>query len=409
MQVSLGWFDLVWVSATLERQRVMADGIAHAGRRMIVVAWVALAVLALAVYLVQSVRNGHMWAIDFSGNFRGPGQEIARGDSPYHLDQLVRARAAVAQGRSPIEQHHGVFAAYPAPGLLVGVPFAAIPALVAAWLWLGCLLAAGGLALSLAGVRDRGVFAAALVAPPVVGSLFLGAVDLVLMLGLAACWRWRDHAGRAGLALGAIIALKLIALPLVVWLIATRRWRAAAIALATASALMLAGWAAIGFDGFTGYPHLLSVLTDIESDRGYSTIAFARALGAGASAAGWAPYLAGACLLAAVVGLARRGRGADGQAFLLAVLAALALSPIVWQHSIALLLVPLAVLRPRFGALWMLPVLLWLAPDSATIASSPQLIVFAAVVACLCAAALTRATRRNGVSRRPADGTITLT
>ena len=51
--------------------------------------------------------------------------------------------------------------------------------------------------------------------PPVVGSLFFGAVDLLLLLGLAACWRWRDSAGKAGCALGAIIALKLIALPLV--------------------------------------------------------------------------------------------------------------------------------------------------------------------------------------------------
>ena len=107
------------------------------------------------------------------------------------------------------------------------MPFTAIPLVVASWVWLGLLLLCGGLALRLAGVRDRRVYAAALLAPPVVSSLFYGSVDLVLMLGLAACWRWRDQAGRAGLALGAIIALKLIALPMVAWLLVTRRFRQA--------------------------------------------------------------------------------------------------------------------------------------------------------------------------------------
>jgi hypothetical protein len=34
-------------------------------------------------------------------------------------------------------------------------------------------------------------------------------------------------------------------------------------------------------------------------------------------------------------------------------------SPIVWLHSFALLLGPLAVIRPRLGALWLLPAMLW--------------------------------------------------
>ena len=107
-------------------------------------------------------------------------------------------RAAVAAGHSPIEYRHGVFATYPAPGLLLGVPFTALPVVFAEWLWLGCMLAAGGLALRLAGVRDWRVYAAAAMAPPVVCSLFYGAVELLLMLGLAACWRWRDRrSGRA--------------------------------------------------------------------------------------------------------------------------------------------------------------------------------------------------------------------
>jgi glycosyl transferase family 87 len=390
MASSLRWFDLVRVSATVERQGVHAPGIAHACARTLWYAWIALLPAALLVFVVQSIRNGHSaWAIDFQGNFRGPAHEILSGRSPYHPGELVRVRAAVRAGHSPIDYRHGVFAAYPAPGLLVGVPFTAIPAVLAAWLWFGCLLVAGGLALWLAGVRDSRVYAAALLTPPVVSSLFYGAVDLVLMLGLAACWRWRDHAGRAGLALGAIVALKLVALPVVVWLLVTRRFGAAAISLVTAAALGLAGWVLIGFDGLAGYPHLLGLLTDIESTRGYSAVAFAVALGAGTGAAAWAPYIAGACLLAALWAVARRP-GADGEAFLLGVLAALALSPIVWQHSIALLLVPLAVLRPRFGPIWTAPLLLWLAPDTSTIVAPFKLFLFAVIVAAICGRALMR-------------------
>ena len=361
------------------------------------------------MFVFQSIRNGHSaWAIDFHGNFRVPAQEILRGSSPYHPAELAHVRAAVAAEHSPIEFQHGVFAAYPAPGLLVGVPFTAIPAAVASWLWFGCLLAAGGLALRLAGVRDWRVYTAAVLAPPVVGSLFYGAVDLVLMLGLAACWRWREHAGRAGWVLGAMVALKLIALPLVLWFAATRRWGAAALSLAVAGILAVAGWAVVGFGELTAYPHLLSLLTDIESTRGYSAVAFADALGAGTAAAAWAPYAVGTCVLAALVVVARRTPRAEGETFMLGVLAALAFSPIVWQHSIALLLVPLAVLRPRFGIVWTLPVLLWLAPDTSDSVPAFKLLLFALVMGLVVTLALRRGRPSLEGSGHRSSGTITL-
>jgi hypothetical protein len=407
MRASLDRFDPRCVSATLERG-VRAPGVTQACGRIIRLAWIALLPLALLVYVFQSIRNGHSaWAIDFNGNFRDPAGEILRGNVPYHPDELARVRSAVAAGHSPVEFQHGVFAAYPAPGLLVGVPFAALPAVLAEWLWFGCLLAAGALALRLAGVRDWRVYAAALLAPPVVGSLFYGAVDLVLLLGLAACWRWRDHAGRAGCVLGAMVALKLIALPLVFWFIATRRWRAAALSLAVAGALAVGGWAVVGFGELTAYPHLLSLLTDIESARGCSAVAYALALGAGTATAAWAPYAAGACVLAALFAVARRGPRADGATFLLGVLAALAFSPIVWQHSLALLLAPLAVLHPRFGLVWTIPVLLWLAPDTEGTVPALQLLLIALVVGAVAVVALRRPHPPERSRRRPSES-ITL-
>ena len=43
----------------------------------------------------------------------------------------------------------------------------------------------------------------------------------------------------------------------------------------------------------------------------------------------------------------------------LALAAALVLSPIVWRHFFVLLLVPLALSRPRFDVVWLVPVGMW--------------------------------------------------
>jgi hypothetical protein len=71
-------------------------------------------------------------------------------------------------------------------------------------------------------------------------------------------------------------------------------------------------------------------------------------------------FLVGGALLVGCVVLARRKD--EARSFALAVAATLALSPIVWLHYLVLLLVPLAILRPRFGWLWLLPAVLWVSP-----------------------------------------------
>ena len=55
-------------------------------------------------------------------------------------------------------------------------------------------------------------------------------------------------------------------------------------------------------------------------------------------------------------------RGDDVRSFTCFVAATLALSPIVWLHYLVALLVPLAIARPRFSVIWLLPVLLWISP-----------------------------------------------
>ena len=67
-------------------------------------------------------------------------------------------------------------------------------------------------------------------------------------------------------------------------------------------------------------------------------------------------------LLASVVVLGRRGD--ERTAFVVAIAAALALSPIVWLHYFALLLVVVALAQPRLGLLWFVPLAMVFTPGS---------------------------------------------
>ena len=190
------------MSAAISRPRPRLSGYVLGARRVSqALIFGVLPLLIVGVTLVLTFHRGSgAWAVDFNGNFVIPARDILHGVSPYHTGYLERVRAAVDAGRRPDEFSRGVFATYPAPALLLGVPFTFLPAAVAEWLWVGLSLACAALALRLVGVRDWRVYGAALLAPALGTSLSYGTVECVLMLGLAATWRWRDHAWRGGRA-----------------------------------------------------------------------------------------------------------------------------------------------------------------------------------------------------------------
>jgi hypothetical protein len=145
-----------------------------------------------------------------------------------------------------------------------------------------------------------------------------------------------------------------------VWMLATRQLRATVWAVLIGLGAMFGAWAVIGFDGLEGYPDLLRRLSDIQAERSYSIVGMTSTLGVG-EAVGQALALAlGVGLLAWCVVLARRADQA--RSFTCAIAATLVLSPIVWLHYLVALVVPLAILRPRFSIIWLLPVLLWVSP-----------------------------------------------
>jgi hypothetical protein len=172
------------------------------------------------------------------------------------------------------------------------------------------------------------------------------------VLLVALTWRNRDRAALAGTALGFALALKFFLWPLLLWLAAVRRTRAAllAVALALASLLLLLPFTSIG-----DYLRLLRNLGDTFDGLSYTLYALLVDLGTPSSLARAATLAAGAVVIA----LAWRRRSLG-----LFVGAALVLCPIVWRHFFALLVVPLALSRPRFHPIWLVPLGFWLVPGT---------------------------------------------
>jgi hypothetical protein len=210
------------------------------------------------------------------------------------------------------------------------------------------------------------------------------------MLLLAVAWAKRDSVRWIAFTAAAAIAIKLFVLPIGIWLVATRRLRATAAAVIASVSLLVAGWLAVGVHTATSYPHLLSSLTTVEGGYGYAL--YALALRAGASAG-----LAKLALVAAVGGLGilifRAGRRHDRAAFALSVVACLACSPIVWNHYFGLLIVAIAVLRPRLSWLWALLPAFWLIPNANHPAATWKIVGAQLACALVVAVAVRDATR----------------
>ena len=114
-----------------------------------------------------------------------------------------------------------------------------LPAPVADWvvagLELGCLFGA----LLLLGVRDWRVYGASLLWPPVINATQTGNATLPLAVLCALAWRYRAARYTPGVAIGVGLAIKFFIWPLVLWLVALRRFRAAALAAAIGATSLL--------------------------------------------------------------------------------------------------------------------------------------------------------------------------
>jgi hypothetical protein len=115
-------------------------------------------------------------------------------------------------------------------------------------------------------------------------------------------------------------------------------------------------WAVIAFRGIGDYARVLRRLTDLEAKETYSLFALGRALGLSELATQGLAVAAGLSLLVLAARAAReRSEAGDARALVLTLAGAFALTPILWQHYLVLLALPVALARKAFSPLWLLP------------------------------------------------------
>lgn len=310
------------------------------------------AVVAPLWVLVNSALGGN-FALDFRQAFLPAAHAVLHGHSPYS----ALGSRALAQGTAFL---------YPPLGAYLLAPFTVVPPAVAATIALALAASAVAATLLLLGVRDWRCYAIAFLWWPTIIGIQTVNFTLPMLVGLALAWRYRDRPVVAALVSGLLIALKLFFWPLLVWLVATRRYRTAALAALATGLLVILPWAGIGLAGLRGYPHLLSTVSSSEGPNSYSVAALLHAVVPSWTAAVALETVVGAAMLALVFVAGRRGR--DRDAFALAILAFLVLTPLLEMHYLAVLLVVVALYRKRFGVAWVAPLLIWGA--SATTAGS---------------------------------------
>jgi alpha-1,2-mannosyltransferase len=299
--------------------------------------------LLLCGYLIQHLVGADILALDFRQTYWGAGWNVLHGLDPY-----TWSPAAVSAARAFV---------YPAPAALLMAPFALLPVGPAALLFALLDIAAGLGAVWLAGARDWRVFGLVLLLPWFVSGWQTGNLTLLLALGVAATWRFRDQPILAGVLTGLLISLKPFCWPLALWLLATRRLWAAGWSLLSVVGLNAVSWLVLGPAEIHRYLHLSAAVTGALDRTGYGLLSLTTHLG-GSRSTGIALTVAVSTAVAIIcLVLARRGQEAD--ALTLAVLLMLVASPLLWTHYFALLLVPMVLAWPWLQPIWLLPLLLW--------------------------------------------------
>jgi alpha-1,2-mannosyltransferase len=355
----------------MRHSKGLGDRLRALGSPLEVALFGALPLLTVG-YAVYWAASAPVVERDF-GIFRTAGEAVLHGRSPYpSVDPIVLA--------------HFDKCVYPPISAVVFAPAAALPLGIAQALMFAAGVGSIVLALRLLGVSDWRCYGVAVISTASVNSLLLGAITPLLLLATAAAWRYRGRSSVAGSTAALAAVAKLFLWPLAVWLLVTRRLRALSVFLGMAILLGVGTWAAIGLAGFRSYPRLLRVLARVEEARGYGVVSLLHATGATAEAVSMGVSLA------VVTSVVLLSRGADGErrAFAAAVLGALAATPLLWLHYFVLLLVPIALYRPRLSGLWFVPLALWLTPSTQPLGSTWRICLALGVLATVGLATLGR-------------------
>ena len=310
----------------------------------------------------------------------------------YDFNVMWSAGRDVAHGHSPFPF------VYPAPAAILMAPLGALPWKIAVALFWALSIAALAGALYLLGVRDWRCYGAVFASIATVWSLEVGTITPLLVLCAAVAWTYRDRPHVVAVAVALAVATKIFLWPLVVWLVATRRFRASVETVLATAGITIAAWAVLGFAGLLTYPSHLGDIASLEQYKSFSTLAVLNSLGL-SGPLGRAISIAIGLGALAVTFVSARSNDGDRRAYTAAIAAALVISPIVWAHYFILIYAPVALKSPRLNWLWLLPLGFWGLPHAASGGSLRNL----ALGLGICAAVLIGTARANRSARSNAS------
>ncbi len=336
--------------------------------QQLLLGFVPIVIAALMLIFLSVTRIA---AYDFHWAYYPAASRLLHGGNPYGMP------AADIAG--------GIAFVYPALSAVVLVPFALLSHAQSDEAYrLLCLLLVPA-TLWTAGVRDGRIYGVTLLWLPVNVGWEGGNVSVPLTFMVALAWRYRDRPWVAGLVTAAAVSLKPFVWPLGLWLLATRRIRASIWTVGWAILLNLLAWWIVGFNEIRTYLRLSGEVTDALWRGGYSMLAVAHHLGFGRGVGEALLILVSAAAGLALVYIGYVKRNERG-AMVLAVALMLVASPLVWSHYFVLLMIPLALARPRFGPVWLLPIVMWVCPPSTTVVGWQAAVAWAVAGTCLVAA-----------------------
>jgi hypothetical protein len=278
-------------------------------------------------------------------------RRIAAGDGPY--------QAATLSG--PFSPGPGGLYLYAPPLAVLVLPLATLPTELAVTAWTAAHLlglVASCLLMPVAGWIRATTFAVGAVSLPVLLDLNLGNVSTFVLLTGVAAWRWRERPqGSIALAAGLLVRPPLAAVGLA-WLL-RGRLRAVAWAVGALATLVALTLPVVGIGGYLDYARVVRNVGSFTGvPRNVDAASAALAIGLAQPVALLLLAAGGVLAVVAIVAASRR----DGETALVVALgAALLLSPLLWGHYLVALLIPAAFLASR-GRTWalLLPLLGWL-------------------------------------------------
>jgi hypothetical protein len=260
------------------------------------------------------------------------------------VTMLTDTSPAPPRGFDPVQGAHLI---WPPLAAFVAAPFTVFSVGTAEILFAITGPLCYAVALRLVSVRDWRVYGALGLWPQVVGEVRLSHLTPLLALLLAAAWRARDRELRGGVWVGLAIGIKLLAWPLVVWLAAIGRRRAALMS-ATIPALSIL--LILPYTGLDEYFRALREVSSVFDQATYTVLGLFVQAGAPDVVGRVVTIVLVAALLAATW---------IYRSFTLAIVTALVASPIVWLDFFGLAAIPLAIARPRLSLVWFVPLATW--------------------------------------------------